>query len=373
MRLTLTVKNATLAAGLLLGATVAAAETNDLAKAALAAGALKPCCCCEASGSQMIFNPAFGDDIYHTHPAGGGMVSYKYMHMAMDGLRAGTSRVGRNEVGFMRDKQYEYMMIPTSMDMDMHMLMAMYGVTDRFTVMAMGSYLVNDMDMLMDMGPMMPIMREPTMHTDGWGDTELRGIYQISDDFNGSLGLSLPTGDIEQSSKMMRWEFRDPYDMQLGSGSFDLKPALTYSHLSDDKLWNWGAQAMYTWHTADNQNDYRLGDSVKLDTWLQRALGPASTWLRFGYSDTDRIHGRDPEIQKLLFHSDPMMPMKWAPTPDADPANYGGQRFDGALGVSFKVGPGSIGVEGGVPLYQDLNGLQLETDWFLTVGAQIMF
>jgi hypothetical protein len=65
--------------------------------------------------------------------------------------------------------------------------------------------------------------------------------------------------------------------------------------------------------------------------------------------------------------------MMGAPTPDADPSNYGGQRLDGMLGLSFPNGPVSIGVEGGVPLYQNLNGLQLETQWFLSASIQIMF
>ena len=189
----------------------------------------------------------------------------------------------------------------------------------------------------------------------------------------GSLGLSLPTGDTERTAKMMKWYFRAPYDMQLGSGSYDLKPALTYSALSADGQWNWGGQVMYTWHTADNEHDYRLGDSVKVNGWVQRAFGPASAWLRTAFSSTERIHGQDSEIQKLLVRSDPMMPMKWAPTPDADPDNYGGRRLDGAVGVSCKIGPCSVGVEGGVPLYQYLNGLQLKTEWFLTAGVQAMF
>ena len=337
-----------------------------------AAGAHGRAACHNAPGTELVLNPAFGDDIYHTHAAGCAMVSYKFMHTALDELRSGTSDVGLDQVGFMRDRRYNYMMIPTDMTMDMHMLMLMYGITDRFTVMGMTSYQDNNMDMLMDLGSMMPASHASPMRTDGFGDTELRGLFKIDGRFTGSLGVSLPTGDIDKSVKLMGADFRAPYDMQLGSGSYDLKPALTYSELSADALWNWGAQAAYTWHTAENDNDYRLGDSFKANAWLQRALGPMATWLRAAYSHTESIHGQDSEIQKLL-SADPMMPMMTAPTPDADPANYGGQRVDGAIGLSCKIGPGSIGVEGGIPLYQDLNGLQLKTDWFLTAGAQVMF
>lgn len=320
-------------------------------------------------GAQMVFNPGFGDDIYHTHPAGMWMVTYKFMHMNMNGLRDGTTNVDQNSIGFMRNKPYEYMMIPTSMTMDMHMLMVMYGITDRLTLMAMASYLDNKMDMLMDMGPMKPIMQEPPMRTSGIGDTEIRGMYKINKYLVGSLGLSLPTGDIDQTVMMMHKEYRAPYDMQLGSGTYDLKPALTYNALSDDAKWNWGAQAMYTYRIDDNKNDYRLGNIFKVTSWLQRAFGPATSWVRLAYNDTDRIKGKDSEIDKLIH---PITGMG-APTPDADPNNYGGQRLDGMIGVSFAKGPFSLGVEGGIPFYQNLNGLQLKTDWFLNAAIQVMF
>jgi hypothetical protein len=251
------------------------------------------------------------------------------------------------------------------MTMDMHMLMVMYGLTDRLTLMGMATYQMNTMDMLMNMG--MGNRAEPPMRTNGFGDTELRGIYQINKYLVGSLGLSIPTGSINEEFETMGMTFRAPYGMQLGSGTVDLKPALTYNHLSRDSKWNWGGQVMYTYHIGKNSNHYSLGNSIKVTSWLQRALGPVSSWLRLAYSNTGRIHGQDPEIQKLL---DPVM---GAPTPDADPNNYGGQMLNGLLGVSYMKGPFSIGVEGGVPFYQNLNGLQLKTDWLLTAGAQVMF
>ena len=159
----------------------------------------------------------------------------------------------------------------------------------------------------------------------------------------------------------MRKVYRAPYDMQLGSGTYDLKPALTYSALSDDAKWNWGAQAMYTYHIDKNKNDYSLGDNFKATGWLQRAFGPLSSWVRLAYNDTGRIKGQDPEIDKLIH---PVMGMGMgAPTPDADPNNYGGQRLDGLIGLSLQKGSLSFGVEGGVPLYQYLNGLQMKTTW----------
>ncbi len=314
-------------------------------------------------GANMVFNPAFGDDIYHTHPADMWMVNYKFMHMGMNGLKDGSTSQSLEAVSPPTGKP-RYMMTPTDMTMDMQMLMIMYGVTDRVTVMGMGNYVANSMNMVMNMNNGMGNMTQAPMRTSGFADTELRGIYKISESFNGSLGITLPTGDIRQEIEMMGMKFRAPYDMQLGSGTFDLKPALTYSAVSGDVLWNWGGQAGYTYHLGRNDAGYSLGDSLKLNSWLQRALGPAATWVRFSYTNTARISGRDSEIARSLV---------MASSPDADPNNYGGDLFNAFIGASYTKGAFSAGIEAGVPLYQYVNGLQMANTWNLTAAVQVMF
>jgi hypothetical protein len=321
------------------------------------------------SGGQMLFNPGFGADTYHTHPAGMWMFNYKFMRMNMRGLRDGTRNVGVEDVIPMEGSEYGYMMAPTDMTMDMHMFMVMYGITDRLTLMSMANYLRNEMNMLMNMGMGNGNTPEPPMRNSGLGDTEIRGVYKINRYLDGSLGLSLPTGDIERELETMGRRYRLPYGMQLGSGTYDLMPAITYTDFSGDARWNWGAQAVYTWRPGKNKNDWSFGDRLEATGWLQRAFGPFTSWLRLAYIEEGQIKGRDSEIQKLL---DPN-PMVGAPSPDADPANYGGRRIGGMLGLSFMYKSYSIGVEGGAPLYQDLNGLQLKTTWFLNVGIQGMF
>ncbi|GAB7027432.1 transporter [Geotalea toluenoxydans] len=314
------------------------------------------------NGTRLLFNPAFGEDIYHTHSAGAWMVNYRDLHTNQKGLGAGSSSVAVEQVIPM-NSPYGYMMTPTEMSMDMHMLMVMYGVNDRFTLMGMGTYQDNRMDMLMDMGMGMG-QKVMSMRTSGIGDTELRGIYNVGGGIAASLGLTIPTGDIDQEFETMGMKFRAPYDMQLGSGSFDLEPVLAYSALTDDGLWNWGGQVSYIWHTNENNNGYRLGDTFKATSWVQRALGPVAGWLRLAFNHTGRIKGRDGEIEKLL---DTTM---GAPTPDAVADNYGGRRLDGFVGVSYNQGPFSVGVEGGLPLYQYVNGLQLKNDWYINAGIQ---
>jgi hypothetical protein len=294
------------------------------------------------------------------------MVNYKFMHMGMNGLQSGTTSIPVERVIPMSNR---YMMASTDMTMDMQMLMVMYGVTDRLTLMAMGNYQANQMNMVMNMGMGKGTSQEAPMRTSGFGDTEVRGIYGVNKYLNVSLGLSLPTGDIRQEFETMGRTYRAPYDMQLGSGTFDLKPALTYNAVSEDALWNWGGQASYTYHVGRNDAGYSLGDSLKLTSWLQRAFGPAATWLRLSYVNTAKISGQDPNITILL---DPN-PKIGASMAEADPKNYGGDVINAFIGVSYTKGPFSAGVEAGVPLYQYVNGLQLANTWYLTAAIQVMF
>lgn len=247
--------------------------------------------------------------------------------------------------------------------------MVIYGVSERLTVMGMANYQDNQMDMLMNMGMGKGNKAEPPMRTSGLADSELRAIYGLGRHVTASLGVGLPTGDITQEMRTMGRKYRAPYEMQLGSGTVDLKPALTYSRQSGDALWSWGSQASYNYHLDRNDEGYSLGDTLKVNGWLQRTLGPAVGWLRLTASNSGEISGQDPEIEKILNRNQKL----GASSPDADPKNYGGQHLDGFLGTSVNLGRFSLGVELGIPLYQNLNGIQMKNDWYLTAGVQTMF
>jgi len=96
--------------------------------------------------------------IHHEHGKSGWMIEYKFMRMEMDGLLEGSNKVSTEDVsgtqmqmgmGMVRLPGKGYMMAPTKMTMDMHMLMGMYGFSQNFSMMFMGQYLDNDMDMEM--------------------------------------------------------------------------------------------------------------------------------------------------------------------------------------------------------------------------------
>lgn len=267
-------------------------------------------------------------------------------------------------------------MSPTQMTMDMHMLMVMYGLSDELTLMGMVNYLDNEMDMVMHMTMAMNGMQMDMtgkMETSGIGDTVIGGMYKIDNNFTASLGLSLPTGSIDENVDMnmsgtnpmtgmtmtsSNPGMRAPYPMQLGSGTYDLIPSITYSDSDGDKF-GWGGQATYTARLSDNDNNYTLGNKLEITGWGKYVVN--HNFLasgRLAIIDWDKIDGQDPNIM-------PMM------APTSDPNAQGGTRADLFVGINGYFGKGHmLGLELGIPIHQDLNGPQMETKSIISIGYQ---
>ncbi|MGF1449169.1 MAG: transporter [Opitutales bacterium] len=296
----------------------------------------------------------------HVHLGGEWMLSYRYMFMEMDGLRDGTDELTPAQV------LAQFPVTPVRMSMQMHMFGLMYAPTDRLTLMAMVPYLQNEMDHVTAMGGFF------TTESSGIGDLKFSGLYKLAEFDGGQLllnfGFSAPTGSIDErdATPAAPGGAILPYPMQLGSGTFDLMPGLTYNGQAGD--WSWGGQLRGTFRLAENDRDYQLGNRYEGTAWLARRLAQwlsVSTRSRLQYQGN--IDGADPALN-------PMM------VPTADPDLRALTRLDLLFGINL-LAPKELGrfaghriaVEGGVPIYQRLDGPQLETDWILTVGWQKAF
>jgi hypothetical protein len=287
----------------------------------------------------------------HVHHKGGWMVSYRYMFMSMEGLRDGTSSVSLDQVLMPTGT---YMMAPVSMDMQMHMFGAMYTPINNLTVGLMLPYAINKMEMQAASG------MTSKMDSSGFGDLKLSSTYRLwssaAQQLLFNLALSFPTGSIDEENSM---GMRLPYPMQLGSGSYGLIPGITYSGLSNG--WGWGAQANGTFYLNENDNDYTLGNRYGLQVWGLRDLCKSSAVsLRLSGNRVDNIDGADPMLN-------PMM------TPVADPNLRAGTELDLLVGIDYRKNFLRLALEGGVPVYQNLDGPQLETDWEVIAGLQLSF
>ena len=112
------------------------------------------------------------------------MLSYRFMSMDMDGNRTGTDSVSTPLPG--------YMVSPLSMDMDMHMLGAMYAPTDKLTLMLMAPYTSISMDLLVNMSG-----ANFTTESSGIGDVKLGATYGLfakpGADFLFNFAVNAPT------------------------------------------------------------------------------------------------------------------------------------------------------------------------------------
>jgi hypothetical protein len=300
------------------------------------------------------------------------------MFMAMDGLADGGDSISADSLlgmpVMMGQPTGKFMAVPTSMDMKMLNFTAGYSFSDDFFGGVMLMYKRNSMDM--KFSPMMATTTGQngfTMESSGIADTMLMGKYRLfSDDpliptreASLLIGLNLPTGSIDAKNSnhplAMRQSEQLPYGMQLGSGTYDPTVGLLYQG-SKSPYW-WGANAMYTARLYDNDRDYRLGDEFRLDLYgmyqfrynlLAQAQLNGSYW--------GKIHGEMDEAKAgtsgHVTKNDPTSPYM---TPLWDPNNYGGRKVMATLGFQWQPAPlHIIDLNIGVPVYQHLNGPQLE-------------
>lgn len=293
----------------------------------------------------------------HVHHKGGWMTTYRYSRMEMDGNRSDTSSVSSADI------LNNFMVSPLKMTMEMHMFGVMHGLTDTLTLMVMAPYTRLTMDHVNRMGVNF------TTKTDGLGDVTLSGIYSLYQKGVRQLllnaGISLPTGSIdERGDTPAGANSKLPYPMQLGSGTYDILPGVTYRDAGGS--YSWGAQLRTVLRFGENSEHYRLGNVYQFSSWIVRTFSPVfSASLRLDGKAWGEIDGSDTELN-------PMM------VPTARTDLRGGERIDVLLGMSYSLPKDSFGdsrlaVEAGAPIYQRLDGPQLETDYRFTAGFQYNF
>jgi hypothetical protein len=244
------------------------------------------------------------------------------------------------------------------MDMHMFMLDLMFAPTDWLNVMVMPTLV----DMDMDLRPLEGA--EPDVHglhrhsTGGVGDVAALALIRLfeteSQRVHLGLGVSVPTGDVDLKSRRTHQEDRGytHYGMQLGSGTWDFLPSLTYT--GEGGRFSWGGQASGVKRMeSTNASGYALGDSFQSSVWGAFAI---TRWLsgslRAVYTWQDAISGA---YGKLHSESGPM----------DFPANYGGHAFDLGFGIGLRAPGGylagnSLRLEWLQPVVEDVNGYQLE-------------
>ncbi|MFZ4700334.1 MAG: DUF3570 domain-containing protein [Candidatus Methylumidiphilus sp.] len=311
------------------------------------------------------------------------MIGYRYMWGSQNGdMLHGSDSVGDKALVNQGCYGSPCYVTPSSMYMNMHMLDLMYAPLDWLTLMLMPQFV----DMSMSMRPLDgapgiasadPVTSAAVMHayhthqTGGIGDVGLYAMAKLFESkghhVHATMGVSAPTGDVGidlRNTHGVSIGFIH-YGMQLGSGTWDLKPSITYTGQVDD--WSWGAQLSGT-HRLEDQNTsgFAFGDVLQATAWGSYSLFDwLSASLRAAYSTQGALKGAYNNTYT------PIGPMDYA-------NNYGGRYWDVGFGINAMVPTGNLkgnrfGFEWIQPVHDDVNGYQLERTGSLAASWSYAF
>ncbi len=306
----------------------------------------------------------------HLHGPGEKMIEYKYMNMFMSGLQQGTDVLSITEIF---SQHPTLMILPEKMNMEMHMMHYMVGWKDDVTLYVMPMWVVNTMEVTpyMDngMGMKMPMPRQRRTNS-GFGDLPFGALWRIKNDQENrsewllNIGFSAPTGDIDgktTSPMNPAMEIEFPYPMRLGTGSWMARPGITYSQYTDDT--SVGLQLQADIALAKGAGLYATSDKYRLSGWFSKIFSQDRTWaytLRIEGLWASDYRGADPQLEVMQMGGMTMAQMN----PAANGSFQGGQSVSFGYGIIKSLADGSrLNFEIVHPVYQDLHGLQMSTDW----------
>ena len=296
--------------------------------------------------------------------AGDMMAGVRYSYMLQEGnMFHNTGRVSDTQIVNQACQPWgQCSYTPLDMTMNMYMVDLMYAPTDWLTLMLMPQFMSMDMHLRRLDGAPPPSPDDihashganPYHAQGGIGDINFSGMVKLFEEpghkLHLTLGFSAPTGSVDRKSNGNA-DF-EHYGMQLGSGTWNFWPSLTYNGYQGE--FNWGAQASTIAVLQDaNESGFAYGN-----------LFQASTWG--GYQIQDWLTGSIRALYTFQDRIDGQYPYPFTPTGPMDmPQSYGGQYLDIGIGLNAMVMSGDfagnhIGVEWLQPAYNDYNGYQLE-------------
>ena len=299
-----------------------------------------------------------GVGLDHLQGAGEFLFTYRLLHTENEG-----TRIGADTIPAIRILQ-DYEMTPLSVSAQSHRLEAAYGVLDWFTVWGSLPFLRTTSEIASEQ-----FLAES--RNTGVGDLEIHGLFSAYEAWphraHISLGLSVPTGSIDELGVTPASHPDEqilPYGMQHGSGTLDLRPALTF--MSENEHGTFGAQARAVVRVGENSRDYSLGHRGEATAWVAPRFNDwFSGSARLNWERWGDVSGADPEL-------DP------AAMPASNPFLQSGSRVDLPIGVNvhFAEGPlrgNRIAAEFTFPVHHDLEGPQLGRDWGFGLTVQARF
>jgi len=294
----------------------------------------------------------------------------------------GTDDVSINDVLWSPGKEprtdKNFPVVPTVITQEAVQFKGAYDLSEQWSLSLSIPYIRQETEHVTDNPKFDPYFEDFTIVSEGFGDVELAATWLHRLNQNSSilvnLGFSLPTGSIDEKGRTPKDANVDtqlPYTMQLGSGTYDIKPSIVYSGVAGD--WTYGANLNMTLRTGKNDRDYRLGNVYQAGIWTRYAL---TDWIQPSFRIDgviwDEISGEDEDLLKAD------LPVSPYPAAVVQPKYFGGTKCLALVGLRLKDPRGRLEntfleLEAGAPFYQDLNGPQPSEDWRFSASFVFSF
>ena len=304
--------------------------------------------------------------------------STSYVKVRFDGYMKGTDDVSIDDVQWTPGEEprtdENFPVVPTVITQEAVQLKGAYDLSEQWSLSLSIPYIRQETEHV----SIVPGFDEFTIVSEGFGDAEIGATWLHRLNQNSSilvnLGLSLPTGSIDEKGRTPKDANVDtqlPYTMQLGSGTYDIKPSIVYSGVAGD--WTYGANLNLTLRTGKNDRDYRLGNVYQAGIWTRYAL---TDWIQPSFRIDgviwDEISGEDEDLLKAD------LPVSPYPAAVVQPKYFGGTKCSALVGLRLKDPRGRLEntfleLEAGAPFYQDLNGPQPSEDWRFSASFVFSF
>jgi hypothetical protein len=279
------------------------------------------------------------------------LVGYRYDYGRFEGLRSGTDGVEAGDVFALG-----YRRAPRWRNAHRHVVEAMYAPGDRLTLVAEVPLVHSSMTMQRRTGG------DVEVRASGLGDVRVGGLFGIIDRAarRAHVGLlvALPTGAADERGETEVV----PYVMQPGSGTVGLSPSATL--VEHRALWSWGAHLDGNVYLGDGSEGWAPGNAVAASLWASRRLMP---WASGSVRAAGEFRG-DVRADVTEFPA----------SPASEPGLTGGNRVELIVGANLHAAAGiylghRLFGELAVPVYQDLHGPQLGTQWRGSLGWRWTF
>ena len=297
-------------------------------------------------------------------------LGFMYKQLKLDGYKRGSSNISDEEILFVPTAgprtESNFPILPKVITQSVFIGSLSYKINDNSNVSVNIPYIKQSTDHI----SIVPGFSAFTLNSSGIGDLTVNYsnifMYSENNQLSYSIGLSMPTGSIDEQGDTPRapGDQQLPFTMQIGSGTWDIPAGLSYQNNANKFIW--GANLLTKLRIGKNKRNYALGNRFALSIWAQRRVNQyLLPFTKLTYQNSGSIDGRDEETT---------VPGAFPyPAGITNPKFFGGKKIKVAMGSDVSWNEQNFTVEISIPVYQNLNGIQPKEDFDFSINWNANF